>query len=254
MQEQAKNQQRGQSGRFQTRHVAAAAGAVAVVVALIWLLPVRSYLVSILEWTRGLGVWGGLVIILAYIAATVLFVPGSVLTLGSGFLFGVVVGTIWASIGSTLGAAAAFLVGRTLARDWVSRKVSGNPRFSAIDEAVGEEGAKIVFLTRLSPIFPFNLLNYAFGLTRVGFWHYFLASWIGMLPGTVMYVYLGTAARSLAQIAAGRVEGDSLQRIFFWVGLAATVLVATLVTRIARRALREKISKKEPGSDSGRDQ
>ena len=252
MREQNDKKQSRQGRRVKTWHIAAGVTAVAVVAGLVWFLPVRSYLLSILEWTRGLGAWGGLVIIGAYIAATVLFVPGSVLTLGAGFLFGVVVGTVWASVGSTLGAAAAFLVGRTLARDWVSQKVSGSPKFSAIDEAVGEEGAKIVFLTRLSPIFPFNLLNYAFGLTRVGFWHYLIASWVGMLPGTVMYVYLGSAARSLAEIAAGRVEADSLQRIFFWVGLAATVLVATLVTRIARRALKEKIADKEP--DAGRDQ
>ena len=251
MREQKDKKQSRQGRRIKTWHIAAAAATLAVVLALVWVLPIQSYLLSMLEWTRGLGMWGGLVIILAYLVATVLFVPGSVLTLGAGFIFGVVVGTVWASIGSTLGAAAAFLVGRTLARGWVSKKVSGNPKFAAIDEAVGEEGAKVVFLTRLSPIFPFNLLNYAFGLTRVSFWHYLVASWIGMLPGTVMYVYLGTAARSLAEIAAGRVEGDSLQRIFFWVGLMATVLVVVLVTRIARRALKEKIADKKP--DGGRD-
>ena len=234
-----------QQSRFKTSHVISALCAVALLGLIIWLLPIRSYLVTILEWTRGLGLWGPVVVILAYIVATVLFLPGSVLTLGAGFVFGVLMGTVWASIGSTLGAGAAFLVGRTVARDWVAQKLSAKPKFTAIDEAVGEEGAKIVFLTRLSPIFPFNLLNYAFGLTKVPFWHYFLASWIGMLPGTVMYVYLGSAARSLAQIAAGRVEGGSAQRMFFWVGLAATVVVATLVTRIARRALKEKVSDKE---------
>lgn len=246
MQDQTGNVQGNNKSRFKTSYPILAVCAVAMVIGgLIWMLPVQSYLTATLEWTKGLGFWGPLVVVLAYVAATVLFLPGSVLTLGSGFLFGVAMGTVWASLGSTLGAAAAFLVGRTVARDWVAHKVSGKPIFTAIDEAVGEEGAKIVFLTRLSPIFPFNLLNYAFGLTRVRFWHYFFASWIGMLPGTVMYVYLGSAARSLAQIAAGRVEGGSAQRIFFWIGLAATVAVAVFVTRIARRALRERISERE---------
>jgi len=248
MQEQTGTLQDNKKSRLKAFYPILTACALAIIIGgLIWVLPVQSYLAAILAWTKGLGFWGPLVVILAYIAATVLFMPGSVLTLGSGFLFGVAMGTVWASIGSTLGAAAAFLVGRTVARDWVARKVSGKPKFTAIDEAVGEEGAKIVFLTRLSPIFPFNLLNYAFGLTKVRFWHYFFASWIGMLPGTVMYVYLGSAARSLAQIAAGRVEGGSAQRIFFWIGLAATVAVAVFVTRIARRALKEKISEREQG-------
>jgi len=201
-------------------------------------LPVKSYLVALLEWTRGLGVWAPLVVIAAYIVACVFFLPGSVLTLGAGFLFGVLKGTVVVSIGSTLGACAAFLVGRTIARDWIEKRVASNPRFAAIDRAVGREGAKIVLLTRLSPVFPFNLLNYAFGLTRVHFLHYALASWIGMLPGTVMYVYLGSAAQSLAAVAAGRVEGGAAQRILFWAGLAAAFVVAVLVTRIARRALR----------------
>lgn len=237
---------RNQESSFQKIHIILAVCVLALVmVALIWVLPVNSYLAALLKWTESLGFWGPFVVISAYIIATVLFLPGSVLTLGAGFLFGVLMGTVWASIGSTLGAAAAFLVGRTVARDWVAGKVSGKPKFAAIDEAVGEEGAKIVFLTRLSPVFPFNLLNYAFGLTRVPFRHYFFASWIGMLPGTVMYVYLGSAARSLAQIAAGRVESGPAQRIFFWIGLAATVVVAVLVTRIARRALKDKISERE---------
>lgn len=253
MQEKMSNPKSKQESRFKTFHIALIVCAVALVLGLsIWLLPVKSYLVTVLEWTQGLGIWGPLVFILAYIVATVLFLPGSVLTLGAGFLFGVLMGTVWASIASTLGAAAAFLVGRTVARDWVAQKVSGKPKFAAIDEAVGEEGAKIVFLTRLSPIFPFNLLNYAFGLTRVRFWHYFFASWTGMLPGALMYVYLGSAARSLAQIAAGRVEGGSAQRIFFWIGLAATVIVAVLVTRIARRALKEKISEREKSVSEGK--
>ena len=236
--------------RGRIRSVVLLMAIVAVLVVALVLLPVKQYLISVLEWAQGLGVWGPIIVGAFYLVACVLFLPGSVLTLGAGFLFGVIAGTITVSIGSTLGACAAFLVGRTIARDWVAKKVSGNAKFVAIDQAVGREGFKIVLLTRLSPIFPFNLLNYAFGLTKVALRHYVLASWIGMLPGTVMFVYFGSAARSLAAVAAGQVEGGSAQRVFFWFGLAATVIVAVIVTRIARRALNQAIPQSGDASSS----
>ncbi len=210
--------------------------AVAVFLAL-WLLPVRQYIIDVLQWTDGLGVWGPVVVALFYVVACVFFLPGSLITLGAGFVFKLWIGLITVWIGANIGACAAFLVGRTLARDWVARKVSGNPKFAAIDEAVGREGFKIVLLLRLSPVFPFNLLNYALGVTKVPFGSYALATLIGMIPGSVMYVYLGSAARSLADVAAGQVEGGVGQQIFFWMGLAATVAVALVVTRIARQSL-----------------
>ncbi|HTY23140.1 MAG TPA: FAD-containing oxidoreductase [Desulfomonilaceae bacterium] len=205
----------------------------------LWFLPVKQYLIGMLEWTRGLGAWGPVFVAAFYILACVLFLPGSVLTLGAGFLFGVPVGFLTVWIGANLGACVAFLVGRTIARDWVAGKVEGNSKFAAIDEAVGREGFKIVLLLRLSPVFPFNLLNYALGLTRVSFRNYALASLIGMLPGILMYVYFGSAARSLAEVTAGQVQGGMAGQIFFWVGLVATVAVALFVTRIARKSLKD---------------
>jgi uncharacterized membrane protein YdjX (TVP38/TMEM64 family) len=203
---------------------------------------------SMLRWTEGLGIWGPVVVVLFYIVACVFFIPGSVVTLGAGFLFGTVIGTVTVSIGSTMGAAAAFLVGRFLLRNTVERKVKGNPKFAAIDSAVGEQGFKIVLLSRLSPVLPFVLLNYAYGLTKVKFSHYVLASWIGMFPGTVMYVYFGSTAGQLAKIAAGEVEGGSAQTIFFAIGLVVTVGVVVLVTRTAQKALKQAIpeNSKEP--------
>ncbi|HEX72269.1 MAG TPA: TVP38/TMEM64 family protein, partial [Candidatus Hydrogenedentes bacterium] len=161
-----------------------------------------------------------------------------IISLGAGFLFGVVVGTIAVSLGSTLGACAAFLVGRTVARDWVSQKVRGNAKFAAVSDAVAREGFKVVLLTRLSPVFPFNLLNYAYGLTEVPFWKYALASWIGMLPGTILYVYIGSTIGSMAQLAAGDVQGGTAQTVLKWVGFVVTVAVTVLITRIARKALK----------------
>jgi uncharacterized membrane protein YdjX (TVP38/TMEM64 family) len=226
---------------------------VASVLGALWFLPVKHYLLLLLEWTKDLGAWGPVFLAIFYVIACIFFLPGSVLTLGAGFLFGVPIGLLSAWTGATLGACAAFLVGRTLARDWVARKVEGNAKFAAIDEAVGREGFKIVFLLRLSPVFPFNLLNYALGLTRVSFKSYAIASLIGMLPGGLMYVYLGSAARSLADVAAGSVEGGLAGQIFFWAGLAATVLVAGFVTRLARKSLRaaEEATIAEKATDGG---
>lgn len=206
------------------------------IVATVTLLPVKDILAGLRERIEELGVWGPVAMAAAYIPACLLFVPGSVLTLSAGFLFGVVTGAIAVSIGSTLGAAAAFLAGRFLARELIEARVAANPRFQAIDRAVGEKGFLIVLLTRLSPVFPFNLLNYAYGLTRVGFRDYFLASWLGMLPGTLMYVYLGSAVDNLTDLEGGRQRSPAEKALFF-VGLLATVAVTVYVTRVARRAL-----------------
>ena len=207
------------------------------------LLPVKIWLVQVLEWTGGLGVWGPVFVAAFYVVACVFFLPGSVLTLGAGFIFKVILGAITVSIGSTLGACAAFLVGRTFARDWISHKIAENQKFTRIDNAVGQQGFKIVLLTRLSPIFPFNLLNYAFGLTKVSFWKYALASWIGMMPGTLMYVYFGAGLRSLADVATGNVETGAAGQIFFWFGMVATIVVTVFVTRIASKALKQAVPK-----------
>jgi pyruvate/2-oxoglutarate dehydrogenase complex dihydrolipoamide dehydrogenase (E3) component/uncharacterized membrane protein YdjX (TVP38/TMEM64 family) len=208
---------------------------------ILFLLPIKDWLVTGLEWTQTLGIWGPILVVVFYVAACVLFLPGSVLTLGAGFVFKIVIGTVIVSIGSTLGACAAFLIGRTIARGWISRKIASNEKFFAIDNAVGREGFKIVLLTRLSPVFPFNLLNYAFGLTKVPLWKYAFASWIGMMPGTVMYVYFGAGLRSLTEAAVGTVETGVAGQIFFWFGMAAAIAVTVFVTRLARKALNQAI-------------
>jgi uncharacterized membrane protein YdjX (TVP38/TMEM64 family) len=211
----------------------------------------KSLLEEFLAWVDGLGLAGLAVFAGAYVLATLLFLPGLILTLAGGFTFGLLWGTIGVSIGSTVGAAAAFLLGRTLLRDAIERKVSTSPRFAEIDRAVGQHGAKIVLLVRLSPLFPFNLTNYAFGLTKVRFWPYVLASWVGMLPATVMYVYLGSAASSFAEILAGSYEPGIAQQVLVGVGLIATLVVTVFVTRLARRALRQDIRLMENPGQQG---
>src|SRR5260370_41068878 len=158
----------------------------------------QSELELVVQWIGGLGAWGPIIFICAYIIACVLLVPASVLTLGAGAIFGVIHGSIYVSIGATLGASAAFLVGRYFARAWIAKRMGANPTFAAIDRALAAEGWKIVALTRLSPVFPFVLMNYAFGVTRVSFRHYFFASGIGTMPASVMDVYIGSPSQPRA--------------------------------------------------------
>src|SRR5882762_6305499 len=174
-----------------------------------------------LDWIRGLGPLAPIAFIAIYIAACVLFLPGSILTIGAGVIFGVVRGTIYFSIAATLGATAAFLVGRYFARDWIAKKLDGNVKFKAIDEAVGREGWKIVLLTRLSPVFPFNLLNYAYGLTRVRLRDYFFASWAGMIPGTILFVYIGSLTGDLARVAGGGEKRPAASWVLYAIGFLA---------------------------------
>ena len=192
-----------------------------------------------LAWIEGLGPWGWAIFIGLYVLATVLFLPAFLLTLGAGAVYGILEGTVLVSVGATLGATAAFFIGRHLARDWVASRIEGHRTFRALDEAVAREGWKIVGLTRLSPAIPFVLQNYAYGLTQVGPRDYILASWIGMIPGILLYVYLGSLAGSLAGLGATSRTRTPVEWALYAFGLAATVAVTVYVTRLARKALRE---------------
>jgi uncharacterized membrane protein YdjX (TVP38/TMEM64 family) len=230
------SESRGGSAGTTLKAVLAVAAIVVLAVAA-KLFDLQQVLGDAMSRIAGLGPLGPVIFAGLYILACVLSFPGSILTLGAGVLFGAVKGFIAVSIGSTLGATCAFLIGRYLARDWVAGRIAGNERFKAVDEAVGREGWKIVLLTRLSPVFPFNLLNYAFGLTRVSLKHYFFASWLGMIPGTAMYVYIGSLAGDLAGLgAAGRTRTTG-EWILYGGGLLATLAVTVFVTRLARKAL-----------------
>lgn len=191
------------------------------------------------RWVESLGAWGPLAFVVGYAGAAVAFVPGSLLTLAGGAIFGLGRGTLFVFAGAVLGSSLAFLVARYLARRAIERRLEGSARFAAIDRAVARHGRRIVFLLRLSPVFPFNLLNYALGLTRVRFVDYLVAS-LGMLPGTVLYVYYGKLAGDVAALAGGAaVPRDAKYWTLLAAGLVATVVVTAYVTRLARRALRE---------------
>lgn len=220
-------------------------GATAVILGsallLVRALPLEELTARLTDWVEGLGLWGPVAFVGAYVLATVLLVPGSLLTLAAGAVFGLGPGFAVVSAGSTLGAALAFLIARYLARSRVEALAAEHPKFAAIDDAIREGGWKVVGLLRLSPAIPFNLQNYLYGLTDLKFWPYVLTSWLAMMPGTLMYVYLGYAART----ATG---GE--QSIGKWallgVGLLATVAVTVYVTRLARQRLQEKTTVAEP--------
>lgn len=216
------------------------AGAILVVVALLFAArEAGDHVPAFARWVDGLGLWGPVVFILGYAMATVALIPGAILTLVAGAIFGLLEGVIYVFVAATLGAVAAFLVARYLARGLVERKLADYPRFQKVDAAVGEHGRKIVFLLRLSPVFPFVLLNYGLGLTKVRLADYTLAC-LGMIPGTLLYVYYGKVVGDIAAVAGGAAPERG---VGYWVvlglGLAATVAVTTVVTRIARRALAE---------------
>lgn len=226
--------------------LAALAGAGALAVAT---LPLGDWALFIVNWVRGAGLAGVLVFVLCYVVAAVFLLPGSVLTLGAGFVYGPVLGTLVVSPVSVLAATVAFLLARSVARAWVSRRVERDARFAAIDAAVADSGFKILLLLRLSPVLPFNVLNYALGLTRVRLRDYVLGSWLGMLPGTVLYVYLGSLITSASQLASGgRPDAGPWGRVVYWGGLGATLLVTFILTRIARRALRSALRVGEPAT------
>ncbi len=212
-------------------------------------LNLQDYLHHALLWVQHLGATGAIVFMAIYILATILLIPGSLLTLGGGAIFGVVLGSIYVFSAAAIGATLAFWVGRYLTRDWVFKQIAAHPKFQAIDDAIGHEGFKIVILTRLSPIFPFNLLNYTLGVTQVSLKDYLLG-FVGMLPGTVTYVYIGSLAGSLASLGSpstSQPQTQMLQWTIQIIGLIATVVVTLYITRIARQALTESLIGKGEG-------
>lgn len=197
---------------------------------------VQDILKSTLDRIENLGMVGIVVFAIVYIVACVFLIPASVLTLGAGAIYGLTKGFILVSLASTAGACAAFVVGRYVAREWVSTKIAGNEKFKAIDEAVALQGWKIVFLTRLTPALPFNLQNYAYGLTKVSLPQYALASWVGMMPGTLLFTYIGTLGG-----AAAEADTSAAKWAVNIVALVATVAVTAMITRIARNALKQNV-------------
>lgn len=204
-------------------------------------LPFLQWMVDFIHWAKGMGAAGGAIYAVFYIVGTALFFPGLPLTLGAGFLYGAVIGTLVVSPASVAGASLAFLIARYFARDWVTRRLKKYPQAAAIDRAIEKNGFKAVVLLRLQPVLPFNILNYALGLTSIRLRDYMLASWIGMFPATVLYVYLGSVMNDISDLLRGRPNSGVAGRFLLWGGLAAIVVLVWWLGRIAKKALRDEM-------------
>ena len=201
--------------------------------------PVGDWIASLIHWSRAAGLAGALVYAAVFIAAVVLMVPGAVLTMGAGMLYGQIWGVALASPASVAGATLAFAFGRSFARGVIARWMASTPRFGAVDAAIGEHGLRIVILIRLSPLFPFNVLNYALGITAVRPRDYLLGSFIGMLPGAFLYAYIGSLLGEVAS-SVDMTGAGMARHALSAIGLAATIGATIVVTRVARRAPRSR--------------
>ena len=204
-------------------------------------LPAGAWAEQLVAWIHGAGVAGVAAYVAAYATVTLLLLPASLLTAGAGLAYGPILGTTLVSPVSVAAATLAFLLGRTVARDWVASRIAGDARFAAIDAAIGRHGFRIVALLRLSPLVPFSVLNYALGLTRVRLRDFVLGSFVGMLPGTLLYVYLGSLVTTVTALGTDR--GSGTRHGLYWAGLAATLMATVSITRIARRALNEAVGR-----------
>ena len=220
-------------------------GIFAALVYALYVYPVADQVVTLVDWAQAHQAAGALVYIICVVLATVLFVPGSGSMMIAGYLFGFSFGTLVSAIAITVGAQCAFLSGRLIARDWVAQKVAGNPRLAAIEAGLREEAFIIVVLTRLSLVMPFNLLNYAYGITSVRGSVHLIATGAGMLAPVALYVYLGTLARDIGEILSGAATPTTLG---YWIAAAGIIAIITLtwvMHRAASRALERHLPKME---------
>jgi uncharacterized membrane protein YdjX (TVP38/TMEM64 family) len=215
---------------------------VAAIVAAAFGLPLRQWLVDGADWAEHHRYAAGGLFVVAYTVAAVLAVPGTILTLGAGFVFGLAFGVPLVSAGSLLGAVAAFLLARFLMRGVVAKRVARSSRLQALVAVTRHDGFTIVLLARLSPLLPYNVLNYLFGLTAVRFRDYVLASWLGMLPATVVYVYIGSLTKTVAALPGGNLDAAWPRRALLVTGFLATVGLTVLIARRATRELRHRLA------------
>jgi uncharacterized membrane protein YdjX (TVP38/TMEM64 family) len=217
------------------------AAAIGAVVLLLWWAgrSLSPGLLRVVAHIQSVGPAAPAAFILIYALAVVALIPASLLTIAGGAVFGLLPGMVYALVGATLGSTGAFLIGRHVARRLVARRLAAMPRFVAIERAVSARGRRIVFLLRLSPVVPFNFLNYALGLTTISVWDFVIAS-LGTVPGAFVYAYAGkVTGEALALAGKAEVPKNSSYYAVLLAGLVATIAATTVVTRTARRALQD---------------
>ena len=215
----------------------------------VYALPVADRMLALMEWIKANPLEGAFLYVVSTVTASVLFMPGSTWMLLAGYLFGVALGTPLALLAISLGAQAAFLSGRLLARDWVAEKVANHRRLAAIESGLREEAFVIVALTRLSLVMPFNPLNYGYGITSVHAGVHFAATVVGMALPTALYVWLGTLARNIGQILSGEATPGGMAYAVAAVGVVAIALMTWIMHRAASRALHRHLPSLEPDDD-----
>lgn len=215
-----------------------------------WQLPLKEWLADALTWVEANKQTAWLVFALAYIAAIVFILPASVFSLAAGYLFGIAQGWVLVIFTASIGATLSFLIGRSLLREWVVKRARDMANFSNLDEAVSKKGFLIVLLTRLSPVFPFSLINYIYGITKISVKNYSLATFFGIMPGALLYIYIGSTMKNLQDVLSGNIEQTAAQQWLLYGGLLATVILTVLITKIARNALQEAAHLDETTTDS----
>lgn len=228
-----------QSGR---RRLLIGGALLAGILVAVWTLPLEAWLDSANTWIDANPVQGRALFVLAFVAGATMMVPGSVLFMSGGYLFGFVEGFPLVAISTALGASSAYLVGRTIAREWVASQVADSARFQALDRALEQKGAVVVALSRLALILPYNVLNYMYGATKIRLVPYSLATLVGMLPAVALFVYLGSAAQNVEQIFSDNRDTGPLGTVLLVAGLVAIVAASVIVQRAASRALSEDIN------------
>lgn len=224
--------------RTERRRLLLAGGLLLAVLVAVWTLPLAAWLDSAVEWNRDHALLGALLYLLACAIAAVLLVPGSIIAMSGGYVFGLPEGMVMAAAGGALGAITAFMNGRTFARGFVFGRLESHPRLLALDRALYEQSFLIVMLTRLSLVIPYNILNYLYGVTGVRKVPYAVASTLGLIPAMALWAYVGTLAKDFEDILSGNLEAGRAGTVLFFVGLVAIAAAVVIVHRTASRALR----------------
>jgi uncharacterized membrane protein YdjX (TVP38/TMEM64 family) len=209
-------------------------------------MSVSEFLHHSMEWIAHSGWVGVGWFILLYTLTCVFFLPGSILTIGAGAVYGFWFSTALVAVSSTVGAAVNFLTSRYLARNWMQRKIGQNSKFRALEKAVSSEGWRMILISRMSPIIPHSLVSYAAGLMQISFWRFTLASFVGFLAPSAAYTYLGAIVGKALRTSAGVTPHDPVTWAFYGVGLAATLAITAITTRVARRTWRAYYAERKP--------
>jgi uncharacterized membrane protein YdjX (TVP38/TMEM64 family) len=203
-----------------------------------------------MEWVQQSGWIGVAGFIVFYTLTCVFFLPGSILSVGAGAIYGFWFSTVLVTVSSTIGAMVNFLTSRYLARGWMHRKLSQSAKFRALEKAVCAEGWRMILISRMSPIIPHSLVSYAAGLIRISFWRFTLGSFVGFLPQSAAYTYVGAVVGKAVRTSAGVTAHDPVTWLFYCIGLVATLAVTVLTTRIARRSWKMYFAERKSVKDS----